>query len=60
MIVLTAKDTSATPDATHGTSHAVLSVGSHGGLDDLERLSRDPVRCGRSDPLLDALIPDPM
>ena len=35
---LTAKNTTTAPNPSDGTGHAVLPVGSHGGLHDLERL----------------------
>jgi hypothetical protein len=35
---LTAQNTTTAPDPGNGTGHAVLPVGSHGGLHDLERL----------------------
>lgn len=38
--VHTAKNTSASPDSSQGSSKAVTSVGSHGGLCDLERLAQ--------------------
>lgn len=37
--MLTSKRATATPDATEGSTEAVASVRSHGGLDDLERLA---------------------
>lgn len=36
----TAKDTTAGPDAAQSGSHSVATVGSHGGLDNLERLAK--------------------
>lgn len=37
--MLTSKRATTTPDATEGSTKAVASVRSHGGLDDLERLA---------------------
>jgi hypothetical protein len=39
-VQLTAKDTTTAPNPSNGTGHAVLPVGSHGGLQDLQRLPK--------------------
>ena len=36
---LTAKDTTTVPDAAKGRGKAIVAVGSHGGLDDLQGLA---------------------
>lgn len=38
-MLLTTKDTTTSPNAAQGSAKAVATVGSHGGLDDLERLA---------------------